>query len=108
MVALLCPKLFKKIVGQGFHTDSCHCKRVSSSICLSEGATVTKGAGLTDRSVGCLTGVRFSADSNSALSQSSSGQPYGSEISRQESELSEIVNLWSFDSSSGLACIVHI
>ncbi len=37
--------------GARFSHCSCHCKTVSNSICLSEGATVTKGAGLTDRSV---------------------------------------------------------
>ncbi len=30
-----------------FSHCSCHCKTVCNSVCLSEGATVTKGAGLT-------------------------------------------------------------
>ncbi len=34
--------------GTGFSQCSCHCKTVSNFVCLSEGATVTKG-GLTDR-----------------------------------------------------------
>ncbi len=38
------------IMGQGFHTAAV-IVTVSNSVCLSEEATVTKGAGLTDRSI---------------------------------------------------------
>ncbi len=39
-------------MGQGFHTNRSHSKTVSNSVCLSEGATVTKGGGgLTDSSI---------------------------------------------------------
>ncbi len=45
-------KIVQKHRGIRFSHCSCHCETVSNSVCLSEGATVTKGAGLTDRSIG--------------------------------------------------------
>ncbi len=44
-------KIVQKQRGTRFLHCSCHCKTVSNSVCLSEGATVTKGAELTDRSI---------------------------------------------------------
>ncbi len=38
-------KIVQKHNGTWFSHCSCHCKTVSNSVCLSEGATVTKGGG---------------------------------------------------------------
>ncbi len=46
MIVLMCPKLSRNISGQGFHSDSCHCKTVSNSVCLFEWATVPEEGGL--------------------------------------------------------------
>ncbi len=49
-------KIEQKHCGTKFSHCSCHCMTVSISVCLTEGATVTRGAGLTDRSIGASLG----------------------------------------------------
>ncbi len=59
-------KIVQKHRGTRFSHCSCHCKTVSNSLCLSEGATVTRGVGLTDRSITSILGVkRFSVKKKS-------------------------------------------
>ncbi len=47
-------KIVQKHCGTRFSLYSSHRKTVSSSVCLSEGAPITKGAGLTERSIDIL------------------------------------------------------
>ncbi len=48
-------KIVQRHCGTRFSHCSSHCKTVNNSFYLSEGETVTKGAGLTDRSIVQLT-----------------------------------------------------
>ncbi len=66
-------EIMQKHSGTRFSHCSCHCKTVSSSVCLSEGATVTKGGGAY-RWVNWLFCSSFGSSCSSWLTDVSSSQ----------------------------------